>query len=315
MDVSTLKAKIVSNQLPNYLIFSGEEWKVQQIYIEQIGKVTGLEIKRIDSVSDIYGQLRNRSFVRKALIYIVRDDRDLMQNEKLQQQIESALGDNILIHLLTSVDKRTKFYKQYKDKIVEFEQLDDRILKKYIKKEIVLSDRNCQRLIDVCEHSYGRILLEIDKIKRYRKYLEELTPDHVGNDSPFEILLDDGTIYQPPYDAIFDLVNAILDRNVNKAFELLQQAYDFGEATMVMLSVLYKNVKALLQVQSYKGKDVSKATGLSAWQINAARQHVGRYREKDLIYIVRLIQRVESGIKTGRMDDEFAMQYLLTHIM
>ena len=167
MDVSTLKAKIVSNQLPNYLIFSGEEWKVQQIYIEQIGKVTGLEIKRIDSVSDIYGQLRNRSFVRKALIYIVRDDRDLMQNEKLQQQIESALGDNILIHLLTSVDKRTKFYKQYKDKIVEFEQLEDRILKKYIKKEIVLSDRNCQRLIDVCEHSYGRILLEIDKIKRY----------------------------------------------------------------------------------------------------------------------------------------------------
>lgn len=315
MDVATLKAKIKTKQLPSYLIFSGDEWKVQQIYIKQIAKVTGLEIKRIDSVSDIYGQLRNRSFVRKALIYIVRDDRDLMQNEKLQQQVESVFGDNILIHLLTSVDKRTKFYKQYKDKIVEFEQLDDRILKKYIKKEIVLSDRNCQRLIDVCEHSYGRILLEIDKIKRYRKYLEELTPDYVGNDSPFEILLDDGTIYQPPYDAIFDLVDAILDRKVNRAFDLLQQSYDVGEATMVMLSVLYNNAKAVLQVQSYQGDNITKATGLTGWQIKQAKAHVGKYSESELIYIVQLCQRLESGIKTGRMEDEFAMQYLLTHIM
>lgn len=134
-------------------------------------------------------------------------------------------------------------------------------------------------------------------------------------DEAFEMLLNNGTIYQPPYDAIFDLVDAILDRKVNKAFDLLQQSYAVGEATMVMLSVLYNNAKALLQVQSYQGDNITKATGLTGWQIKQAKTHAGKYSESELIYIVQLIQKVESGIKTGRMEDEFAMQYLLTHIM
>ena len=134
-------------------------------------------------------------------------------------------------------------------------------------------------------------------------------------DEAFEILVKDGTIYEPPYDAIFDLVGAILDRKVNRAFDLLQQSYDVGEATMVMLSVLYTNAKAVLQVQTYHGDKITEGTGLTGWQIKNAKPHVGKYSENELIYIVQLCQKLESGIKTGRMEDEFAMQYLLTHIM
>ena len=317
MDVATLKAKIKSKQLPNYLIFGGDEWKVQEIYIKQISKVTGKDIKRVEDVASIYSSLKNRSFLGKSYIYIVRDDKDLMQNEKLQQKIESDLADNMLILLITSIDKRTKFYKAYKDSIVVFEALTDEILKKYIRKEINLSDRNCQILIDICEHDYGRILLEIDKIKRYKLAGELMVTDdyRVLEDDCFQTLVNDGTIYEPPYDAIFDLVDAILDRKVNKSFDLLQQAYAVGEATMVMSSVLYNNAKAVLQVQTYEGNSVSKGTGLTGWQIKNAKPHVGKYSDEELIYIVRLVQKIESGIKTGRMEDEFAMQYLLTHIL
>ena len=315
MDVTTLKAKIKSKQLPSYLIFSGTEWKVQQIYIDQIAKVTGKEVRSIESVTQIYSQLRNKSLVKKGVIYKVRDDKELMTNEKLQQQISAGLlGDNMLIHLLTTVDKRTKFYKQYKDTIVEFEPLNDVVLKKYIKKEIDLSESNMQRLIDMCEHDYGRILLEIDKIYCFMQYAVE-HGKAVDPDGCFIGLVQDGTIYEPPYDAIFDLVDAILDRKVNKAFDLLQQSYDVGEATMVMLSVLYNNAKAVLQVQTYQGSKITEGTGLTGWQIKNAKPHVGRYSENELIYIVQLCQKLESGIKTGRMEDEFAMQYLLTHIM
>lgn len=172
MDVATLKSHIKLKTIPTFLIFSGPEWKVQELYIKQISKVTGKEIKRIDSITDIYSQLKNKSFMQKHYIYIVRDDKELMQNEKLQQQIEKVLGENILIHLLTSVDKRTKFYKAYKDVICDFEALSDSMLQKYVLKEIKLSERNIQRLIDICEHDFGKILLEIDKIKNYVKYVE-----------------------------------------------------------------------------------------------------------------------------------------------
>ena len=313
MDVMTLKVKIQNNQFPDYLIFTGDEWKVQQIYIDQIAKVTGKEVRRVDSISSVYKQLRNVSFIRQAVIYIVRDDVDLLSNEKLQHQIaQGVLGNNILIHLLTNVDKRTKFYKQYKDAIIEFERLSDATLKKYIQKEIKLSERNIERLIDICEHDYGRILLEIDKIKRYYLHHQVKTDRYgVNYDVSFQELLKDGTIYEPPYDAIVDLADAILDRKVDKSFNLLEQSYAVGEATMVMLSVLYNKVKAVLQVQTYSGNNILKSTGLSEWQINSAKQHMGKYSEDDLIYIVRLIQQIESGIKTGIMEDQFAMPYLL----
>lgn len=312
MDVATLKAKIKSKQLPSYLIFSGPEWKVQELYIQQIAKVTNKEIRRIDSVSDIYGKLKNKSFTSGSYIYIVRDDKDLIQNEKLQNNLETGiLGENILIHLITNIDKRTKFYKRYTSDIIEFERLSESMLKKYILKEINLSERNLTLLIACCENDYGRILLEIDKIKRYVNYLGP-APMY---DGVFEKLLQDGTIYEPPYDAIFDLVDAILDRKVNLSFDLLQQSYEIGESTLVILSVLYSTTKVVLQIQSYDGDNLSRATGLTGWQIKNAKKHVGKYSEKELNYILRLIQKIESGIKTGRIEDEIAVPYLLAKIL
>lgn len=167
MDVSALKAQMQSNTLPNYLIFSGVEWKVQQLYIQQISKLLHKPYKYIDSIADVWAKITNKSFVSTSFVYVVRDDKDLLNNEDLWVKLEKTLGDNTLIMLLTNVDKRTKFYKHYKDSIVDFEPLKPAILKKYIQKDIALSDKNCETLMEVCEYSYGRCLLEIDKIRRY----------------------------------------------------------------------------------------------------------------------------------------------------
>ena len=314
MDVSTLKAKIKSRQIPNYLIFTGPEWKVQQIYIQQIAKVMKFEVVRLDSYRDVYSRIRSNTLLSAFKLFIVRDDTELLTNDKItSQSITDSLKDNLFIHILTATDKRKKYYKDNQDRIVDFEPLSDSALKKYIKREINLSDDNCHRLIEICEHDYGRCLLEIDKIERFREF--DIYSDDRMADKAFEQLLADGTIYQPPYDAIWDLTDAILDRKVNRAFNLLEQAYDFGEATMVMLSVLYNNAKAVLQVQSYSGSNVSKGTGLTGWQIKNAKKHVGKYRDSELVRMMQLIQQTESGIKTGQIEDEMAMPYLLVRVL
>lgn len=317
MDVSTLKAKIKSKQIPHYLIFTGPEWKVQQIYIQQIAKVLSLEVVYLDSYSEVYSKIRSRTLTSSSKLFLLRDDTEIQSSDKITtQRITDSLKDNFLIHILTTTDKRKKYYKENQDRIVDFEPLSDSALKKYIKREINLSDENCQRLIEICEHDYGRCLLEIDKIKRYYLY-HQIATDRFGvnYDVSFQELLKDGTIYQPPYDAIFDLVAAILDRKVNKAFDLLEQSYAVGEATMVMLSVLYNNAKAVLQVQTYKGDNLSRATGLTGWQIKNAKPHVRKYSDKELIHMMQMIQKVESGIKTGQIEDEIAMPYLLVSVL
>lgn len=321
MDVSALKAKIKSKQIPHYLIFTGPEWKVQQIYIEQIAKVTKSEIVHIDSIKDIVSTMRSKAFLSVSKTFIVRDDTELLQaDSNVIQSITDSLKSNSLIHILTSVDKRKKYYKDNQDRIIDFEPLSDSALKKYIKREINLSDKNCQRLIEVCEHDYGRCLLEIDKIKRY-SVCHVFNKDIVDRwgvenyDQCLLELLEDGTIYQPPYDAIFDLIDAILDRKPQKAFDLLRQAYEVGEATMVMLSVLFTNAKNLLQVQAYRGDNLSKSSGLSGWEIKNAKKHIGKYSVPELTQILKKVQSVEIGIKTGKIEEEVAMEYLLCQIL
>lgn len=313
MDVGLLKFKIKSNDVPQFLIFAGNEWMVQDVYIKQIAKVQQKEVRRIDSVSDIYSNLRNKSFITTSFVYVVRDDKELIQNEKIQQQLETILGDNTLILILTTLDKRLKLYKTYKDSIVEFEPLTDEVLHKYIGKEIKLSDKIRQQLIDICEHDYGRILLEIDKIKRYAKQIA-INQSDINYDYYYKKLVKDGTIYEPPHDAIFDLVSAILDRKVNLSFELLRQSYDVGEATLVMLSVLYTNAKAVLQIQCCKSGDIGKSTGLTGWQINNAKGHLNKYTNSELIYMLKLIQKCESGIKKGLIEEPVVMDYVLVTI-
>ena len=317
MTIVELKEQIRNNELAPFYIFTGEEWKIQEIYLEQISKTTQKTIKRIDSIADVYSSLRNGSLLRKSYIYVVRDDKELMTNEKLQAQLSDLLKSDMLIMMLTTLDKRLKFYKTYKDSVVEFELLNPLILRRYIQKEIALSDKNADKLIEVCEGNYGRCLLEINKINTYRDAhaLYDIDRGDCTADIAFTKLLDDGTIVQPPKDAIFDFVDAILDGKVMASYALYQECIDCGEAVMVMLTVLYNNAKAVLQVQSCESDDIEKSTGLTSWQISNAKKHCNRFGNKELINIMQLCYECQKRIVTGTMEEEFAMPYILTNTL
>ena len=320
MDVAELKAEIASRKLRSFYIMTGPEWKVQQIYIQQISKVSGKDIRYVESISDIASK-QGAAFVKKSYVYVLRDDHELMTNEKAQENLDRIIGDNIVILEATTLDKRTKFYKTYKNTIVEFETLGEQILKKYIQKEIPLSDKNCAKLMEVCEYDYGRCLLEINKIKHFiranRRDNRDLHAEPVEQytDYCFRTLLESGAIYQPPKDAIFDFVDAILDAKVNSAFNLYHQCLAVGEATMVMLSVLYTNAKATLQVQSCQSSDIAKSTGLTPFQISNAKKHSRVYSNRGLINIMKLCQACQQGIVTGELDEEFAMEKILVNVL
>lgn len=314
MEVTELKAKIKSNKLPNFLIFTGDEWAVQNIYIRQIAS-RNMEVRRIDSITDIISKLKNKSFLsNQKLLYVVRDDKELMSNAKWWGRIEKLLGNNILILLITKPDKRTKFYNQYKNTFIEFKPLNEANLKKYVLREIPkASSKNIDTLMTICEGNYGRILLELDKIKHWRigygKDKQELMPE----DGALLRLINDGTIYKPPKDAIFDFVDAVLDRKAQKAFELYENCKGVGEATLTLLTVLFNNAKAVLQVQDCESKDVSKSTGLTGWQIMNAKKHLNNYDTEELEDLLQLITRCEQAIKTGEIEDQFVVEYILVN--
>lgn len=313
MEASVLHNQLKANQLNDFYVFTGPEWVVQNKYIERICKLSGLEQKRIENLSDEYNKIKNPTVLTKSYMYVLRDDKELLGTEKLHTEIQrGVLGKNILVLLLTSVDKRTKFYKTFKDIIYEFEPLKPNVLRKYLQKEISLSDESLDELMSVCEYDYGRCLLEIDKIKCYANQADmdgyDMNPNEALSD-----LLKDRTIHVPPYDAIFDFVDAVLGRKRSK-WNLYEQCKAIGEAPMVMITVLYDNAKAALQVRSYEGKDIAQGTGLAPWQIKNASRYTSINSNRDFLDIMDLCRRCEQGIKKGFIDECFAMDYILANI-
>lgn len=309
MTVGDIKHQINTGEFNRWYIFTGEEIAVMKIYIKMISDKSGLPIHYVSSYADVYGDIHQSGLIKTNYLYVILDDKEFISSEKAQNSLD-RIKDDIVIFYYTSADKRLKFWKKFQNLVVEFEHLTDSILVKYIQRDIDLNESNCQKLIDICEHDYSRILLEIDKIKHFMDKRQKMS----CNDA-FLKLLDDGVIYMPPHDAIFDFVNAVLARNGRKALKLLDESYAVGEANMVLLSVMYNSFRNLLQVQTCKNTDISKSTGLTGWQIKNVKPFVDNYSVGELIRILRLIQKAESGIKSGTMPDEWSTYYVLGGIL
>jgi len=316
MEQATLKQLIQKNEVPNFLAFTGEEWAAQKIYIDQIVKRYKLEKRYIDTVYEVLPKLGNKKFITSHnYLYLVRDDNKILTDFKCLDKLQQLLGNNILILLITKLDKRTKFASTYKDSIIEFNPLNPVDLKKYIKKEITLSDNNCDKLIEVCEGNYGRILLEIDKIKHYDAGVSKTHEEAELWDLDFKSLLADGTIYTPPKDAIFDLVDAILDRKTKLTFDLLEQCKAINESSFAILTVLFNNAKAILQVQTCKNTNITKSTGLTGWQIMNAKKHLNTYTNTELQNMLKLLSNVVHGVKIGTIEERYVLDYVLARIL
>lgn len=320
MNMLDVKSDIRNKATKKYYVFTGDEIEVMNIFVRKIADVAGASICRADTLSSIFSKLQNRSILSIKTCFVIRDDKEYLSTEDIWEKLENEelQNENIVIMLYTDIDKRSKFYKHSQDRIVVFDALTDENLKREIQKRIALSDKNCDILIDICEHNLGIILNEVDKIQKYGAGLDSIPTDTLEKsryDKLFIELVDTGTIHQPARDVIWDFVDAVLMRRKKLAFGLLEEALEFGNPVLTLISVLYKDTKQLLQVQGCQSSDVSNSTGLSGWDIKRAKPRCDRYTIRELVNGMYLIRNTEKDIKSGNIDEYIAMDYILVNMM
>ena len=157
-------------------------------------------------------------------------------------------------------------------------------------------------------NDYARILLEIDKIDHYIRSCAEIDPNEA-----FEILDKHNAFYREVGDITFELTDAVLYGNIDKAFKKLDEAKRKGEPAVLISSVLYTGFRNMLAVQGLgkNKKDASKRTGLLGWEVHNAIKNIGAYNLGTLERNMKLCQKVEYGIKTGKILDDIALDYLV----
>lgn len=319
MLIQELQQSIINNDIFNKygskLVFTGEDSYLQKLYINQIAKINKAKLIYAESYLDIKRSLTTTTMMDKNTLFVIRNTNEFNSNIELFNQVIPA-KNKWLILIYDKMDKRSSFFKEVEKITCNFEKMTDEqllhIIRKNYKSLDGLSDNNCYRIIDLVNKDYGRLLLELDKLKIILSIIDIETQEN-GYDSTtdelFEFLMNDGLIHQDIDNNVFNLVDAILNKQYINIHILHKNAKNGEFDIFSLMGLLYTNYKNTLL---YK---CSKDVNLSGFIKNKISTFMGKYTVPELISKLQIIQEMEQGIKTGKVDSLIADEILLIRLL
>lgn len=307
MELVDLMKRMSSNDIPHFLILFGEEQTILNIYLTHILEVTNTKRISADSVSYIMQNINKKRFDKSARLYVVQDDMAFLKAEDSWETVRNTPTKDYIILRYHSLDKRSAFVKKNQQNLVEFARLSKEVLQTYISKDLPdLSEKNSSKLVEYCNYDYGRILMEIDKIKQYSSVRTDLTID-----SCFVQLDKQGLFHKEIGDITFELTNAVLGGYPETVIQKLDEAKRKGEPAMMIVSILYNGFRNLLAYQGLGSnkQGAMERTGMTKGELYGCTKNVGGYSIAEVKRNMLKCQEIEAGIKMGTIDEDIALEY------
>lgn len=307
MELVDLMKCISSNDIPHFLILFGEEQTILNIYLTHILEITNAKRISADSVSYIMQNINKKSLDKSIRLYVVQDDMAFLRAEDSWESVRNTPTKDYIILRYHSLDKRSAFAKKNQQNLVEFSRLTKEVLQTYISKDLPdLSEKNSSKLVEYCNYDYGRILMEIDKVKHYMSVRTDLTVD-----SCFNQLDKQGLFHKEIGDITFELTNAVLGGYPETVIQKLDEAKRKGEPAMMIVSILYNGFRNLLAYQGLGSnkQGAMERTGMTKGELYGCTKNVGGYSIAEVKRNMLKCQEIEAGIKMGTIDEDIALEY------
>lgn len=290
-----LQTQIREGSLLPFYIFTGEEIELQNIYLKQMGDVI-----RVDRVADIYNKITSKLISGKFAVYVVRDDMDFIKSEKTWGSISDRIRNAVLVIQVTTPSKCKKFIKDLNDCVVEFNHMTTKQLLNVVNMDCSVSNK--QYFIEACNNDLNTINNYLDIFKRAG--IKELNKKIVDEYIPTK---EDVTVFQ--------LADAVMRKDEQLTFKLLDQLLEDKNNVMGIIYAIYSQLHKCVLVEGYRGeKNISKVTGINSWICNNILRD-NRIEPPKLLTALRLVQKYDKGIKTGKYDGVMACYSLIVEIL
>lgn len=290
-----LQTQIREGSLLPFYVFTGEEIELQNIYLKQMGDVI-----RVDRVADIYNKITSKLISGKFAVYVVRDDMDFIKSEKTWGSISDRIRNAVLVIQVTTPSKCKKFLKELNDCVVEFNHMTTKQLLNVVNMDCSVSNK--QYFIEACNNDLNTINNYLDIFKRAG--IKELNKKIVDEYIPTK---EDVTVFQ--------LADAVMRKDEQLTFRLLDQLLEDKNNVMGIIYAIYSQLHKCVLVEGYRGeKNISKVTGINSWICNNILRD-NRIEPSKLLTALRLVQKYDKGIKTGKYDGVMACYSLIVEIL
>lgn len=307
MNLFELQQEIKTKHIPKFLVFTGNEYAIINLYINQISKQHNLMVQNISRIDQVIKQHAIVNILGANLLYVCRYDIDFVKNEKLWQNIDAKLGTNYLILILSSVDNRSKFSKCFEKRIVEFNEQSPDTVKLMLNNQIKLIPEHLERLMKGCNFNYSKIVLEIDKIKNLAKVR------NLDDDDAYEQLLIDKTICESQDSKLQEFVDNVMCKRTD-SFRIYKGLIENGESNLTIIAWLYNAIRNQLSVQTVNNPSAD-TTGLNFYFIKECLSRKGIYTVSELLQALKIIKYCEQGIKNGLIEEQSSVNYILVNLL
>ena len=210
------------------------------------------------------------------------------------------------------VDKRGKMYKAVKSKgrAVELPFQDENTLKRWVVGQIgrenkKITEADVVYFLNKVGIDMENITKELEKLFCYALEREVITRADI-----------DAVCVTQISNHIFDMVNAVAEKQQKKALDLYYELLTLKEPPMRILFLLTRQYRGLYQVKQlaqkgYGRKEIAEKAGLHPFAVGKFMEQAKRFQLKELRAILEDSVDIEQRVKTGLLTDTMAVEVFL----
>lgn len=236
--------------------------------------------------------------------------------EKMAEYLTAPNESTFFVFTESEVDKRSKLYKTVASKgyAAEFAVQDENTLKRWIagvlsKDGKKIAENTVQLLITKTGTDMENIQSELEKLICYCMDREVITDNDVEAICTTRIS-----------NHIFDMINAIADKQQKKALELYYDLLALKEPPMRILFLIARQCNLLLQAKELKTKGYDNRTigsklGVPPFIAGKYLNQASRFKTSTLRNAVKQCVEAEEAVKSGRMNDRMSVEILILSVL
>jgi len=334
MSISALKQDIKNKKLNNLYLFYGDEDYLIKYYIKSMEDIiladdqTGLNKIVIEENVDIQKIIEACEtmpiFCEKKLVLVKnsgmfksRGGAKSKQNKKdeLLDYVQNVPSHVCVIFWEKEIDKRLKIVDVIKKQrlIVEFPYQNQNELVRWVMKVVQSNNKEIDTqtasfLIEVCEPGMNDILNELNKVLLFLGERTKVTVEDIEKLCTKSIK-----------SRVFDLIDAISERNVDTALKLLNDMIILKEPFPKILFLIAKQLRQilgmkLLNEEGLDMKDASAKMGLTPYIGSKIFKQANYFSTDKLKAAIQEALEFDISIKTGKINDRTALELLICNL-
>lgn len=267
----------------------------------------GIEEREIISLAETLPFLAERRV-------ILIEDSGFFKNktEELADYLAEVPEYLVLIFCETEVDKRSRMYKAVSGsgRAVEFARQSEAVLGKWVLQQITRDEKKITRqdmeyFLHLTGADMSNIRNELEKLLSYCADREVITRADI-----------DAVVSPQLENRIFDMVRAVAAHRKKEAFALYHDLLSLKESPLRILYLLAREFNNLRRLSALRADGVSqgemaKVVGMPPFAVKKNLELLRHYRAEELEELVEDFVRAETDVKTGKLEDQLAVELML----